>query len=218
MPCTAGSVPGVGMSLGLVQGSWVIGTYIDKDENDTLIIGSLPSESTARAQGSGFRDPSGIHPRANTVDTPNMARSIDFKDDTSYTQKRALNVEKIPVATPAKCASLDSSGADSYYENKSYGMLKPSDVIRPKYPANKVYKTEGGHCVEYDDTESYERISETLSEDIKFWLPYIVIDNIDVKTEPDRNFVKIELRFRITEQGANQQIIIFYDSAGSTIE
>jgi phage baseplate assembly protein W len=68
------------------------------------------------------------------------------------------------------------------------------------------------------DIDLDERISETLSEDIKFWLPYIVIDNIDVKTEPDRNFVKIELRFRITEQGANQQIIIFYDSAGSTIE
>ena len=63
-----------------------------------------------------------------------------------------------------------------------------------------------------------ERISDTLSEDIKFWLPYIVIDNIDVQTEPDRNFVKIELRFRVTEQGANQQIIVFYDSAGSTIE
>ena len=68
------------------------------------------------------------------------------------------------------------------------------------------------------DIDLDERISETLSEDIKFWLPYIVIDNIDVKTEPDRNFVKIELSFRITEQGANQQIIIFYDSSGSTIE
>ena len=68
------------------------------------------------------------------------------------------------------------------------------------------------------DIDLEERISETLSEDIKFWLPYIVIDNIDVQTEPDRNFVKIELRFRVTEQGANQQIIIFYDSAGSTIE
>lgn len=68
------------------------------------------------------------------------------------------------------------------------------------------------------DINLEERISETLSEDIKFWLPYIVIDNIDVQTEPDRNFVKIELRFRVTEQGANQQIIIFYDSAGSTIE
>jgi phage baseplate assembly protein W len=62
------------------------------------------------------------------------------------------------------------------------------------------------------------RISDTLSEDIKFWLPYIVIDKIDVQTEPDRNFVKIQLRFRVTEQGANQQIIVFYDSAGSTIE
>ena len=68
------------------------------------------------------------------------------------------------------------------------------------------------------DINLEERISETLSEDIKFWLPYIVIDNMDVQTEPDRNFVKIELRFRVTEQGANQQIIIFYDSAGSTIE
>ena len=62
------------------------------------------------------------------------------------------------------------------------------------------------------------RISDTLSEDIKFWLPYIVIDKIDVQSEPDRNFVKIQLRFRVTEQGANQQIIVFYDSAGSTIE
>ena len=68
------------------------------------------------------------------------------------------------------------------------------------------------------DLNLNDRISETLSEDIKFWLPYIVIDNIDVQTEPDRNFVKIQLRFRVTEQGANQQITVFYDSAGSTIE
>jgi hypothetical protein len=163
MPCTAGSVPGVGMSLGLVQGSWVVGMYIDKDENDTLIMGSLPSESTARPSGTGFQDPEGIHPRANTIDTPNIARSVDFEDDTVFTNKRSLFIEKIPVATPARCESLDSSGSDSYYENKSYDLLKPIDVIQPKYPANKVHKTEGGHCIEYDDTESYERISETHS-------------------------------------------------------
>lgn len=68
------------------------------------------------------------------------------------------------------------------------------------------------------DLNLNERISETLSEDIKFWLPYIVIDNIGIETNPDRNFVRIELSFRITEQGANQQIILFIDSAGSTIE
>ena len=68
------------------------------------------------------------------------------------------------------------------------------------------------------DSNLNERVSQTLSEDIKFWLPYIVIDNIDIETEPDRNFLRIELRFRVTEQGANQQIILFVDSAGSTIE
>ena len=51
-----------------------------------------------------------------------------------------------------------------------------------------------------------------------FKLPYIVIDNIGIETNPDRNFVRIELRFRVTEQGANQQIILFIDSAGSSIE
>ena len=68
------------------------------------------------------------------------------------------------------------------------------------------------------DLNLSDRISETLSKDIKFWLPYIVIDNIDIETEPDRNFVRIKLRFRVTEQGANRQIIIFVDSAGSVIE
>ena len=68
------------------------------------------------------------------------------------------------------------------------------------------------------DINLEDRISETLSEDIKFWLPYIVIDNIDIETNPDRNFVRIQLRFRVTEQGANRQIIVFYDSAGTTIE
>ena len=63
-----------------------------------------------------------------------------------------------------------------------------------------------------------ERISKTLSDDIKFWLPYIVIDNISIDTNPDRNSVKIQLRFRVTEQGANEQIILFIDSEGAYLE
>ena len=62
------------------------------------------------------------------------------------------------------------------------------------------------------------KMADTLTEDINFWLPYIVIDNIDVDSNQDRNSVRIELRFRVTEQGANQQIIIFVDSEGAVIE
>jgi len=57
-------------------------------------------------------------------------------------------------------------------------------------------------------------MEDSLNADIKYWLPYIVIDNILVDIEEDKNYISISLKFRVTEQGANQQIIMFIDSAG----
>lgn len=68
------------------------------------------------------------------------------------------------------------------------------------------------------DVNINNRLSDTIREDIAFWLPYIVIDNIDIQSNIDRNSVRIELSFRVTEQGANQQIIIFVDSEGAVIQ
>ena len=45
---------------------------------------------------------------------------------------------------------------------------------------------------------------------------YIVIDKLTVTPDFDRNYVNISLDFKVTEQGANQQITIFVDSAGTT--
>jgi hypothetical protein len=61
-----------------------------------------------------------------------------------------------------------------------------------------------------------DNLSQSLTDDINFWLPYIIIDNINIDAQPDNNYVRIELSFRVTEQGANQQIILFIDSAGTT--
>jgi len=60
-------------------------------------------------------------------------------------------------------------------------------------------------------------LEQSLRDDIGFWLPYIVIDDILIQPDFDRNLVRIELSFRVTKQGANTQIIIFVDSAGNTI-
>jgi len=57
-------------------------------------------------------------------------------------------------------------------------------------------------------------IDESLREDIGFWLPYIVIEDISVDIDFDRHRVNIELSFRVTEQGANTRIMIFVDAAG----
>ena len=60
-------------------------------------------------------------------------------------------------------------------------------------------------------------LEQSLRDDIGFWLPYILIDDILIQPDFDRNLVRIELSFRVTKQGANTQIIIFVDSAGNTI-
>ncbi len=51
-------------------------------------------------------------------------------------------------------------------------------------------------------------LETSLTEDIGFWLPYILLDGVEVNTEPDYNRVSIKIRFRVTEQGANQTIIL----------
>jgi phage baseplate assembly protein W len=133
---------------------------------------------------------------------------IDFKKDV------AVGI-KLPFGKPNGLFTQSYTTEEQAVSNLK-NLLLTRKGERPFQPlfGSDVYS----QLFENIDINLDEKISDTLSEDIKFWLPYIVIDKIDVQTEPDRNFVKIQLRFRVTEQGANQQIIVFYDSAGSTIE
>jgi len=64
-----------------------------------------------------------------------------------------------------------------------------------------------------------QKLEKGILDDVNFWLPYIIIDEVNVSPDEDRNFVGISLNFRVTEQGANEQIILYVDSAGTaTIE
>jgi phage baseplate assembly protein W len=60
------------------------------------------------------------------------------------------------------------------------------------------------------------RVDEVLREDIGLWLPYIVIDKIETDLDYDRHMVRINMRFRITEQGANQELTFTIDPVGLT--
>ena len=133
---------------------------------------------------------------------------IDFKKDV------AVGI-KLPFGKPNGLFTQSYTTEEQAVSNLK-NLLLTRKGERPFQPlfGSDVYS----QLFENIDINLEDRISETLSEDIKFWLPYIVIDNIDIETNPDRNFVRIQLRFRVTEQGANRQIIVFYDSAGTTIE
>ena len=133
---------------------------------------------------------------------------IDFKPDV------AVGV-KLPFGKPKGLFAQSFTTEEQAVSNLK-NLLLTRKGERPFQPlfGSDVYQ----QLFENIDINLEDRVSQTLSKDIKFWLPYIVIDNIDIKTEPDKNFLRIQLRFRVTEQGANQQIILFVDSAGSTIE
>lgn len=159
MPVTSASTSGVGQTIGLVQGSWVFGTFIDgPNEQEALILGSLPGESTQPSQdGEGFKDPNAIYPKANAPDTPKSATN---NNSSVYNNRLAQRVTDIPIATQPKLSSLSD---EEKPEDKSVSLPDPKTYYQPQYPYNNVTQTEAGHTIEYDDTPGYERISHTHS-------------------------------------------------------
>lgn len=158
MPVTEASVPGVGSTIGLVQGSWVVGFFSDPDESEAVIIGSLPTESTRVEGDVGFKDPDNVHPRRNGIDTPFIATS-DYEEDSTFRIKESNHITSIPTATPPFLTTLDTATVDT--EPKSYDLPDPLETVQPVYPHNHVKKSESGHTHEVDDTAGFERIATT---------------------------------------------------------
>lgn len=63
-------------------------------------------------------------------------------------------------------------------------------------------------------------LSNQLLEDINFWLPYIIVDDLDVNLNADNQpggfgyMISIKLSYRASKQGANQVINIIVNQGG----
>jgi phage baseplate assembly protein W len=66
--------------------------------------------------------------------------------------------------------------------------------------------------IELDTKESLE---SSIREDIKYWLPYIIVSELVVITEEDLNRVQISLSVKVTNTGANTNIIIYVTNQGN---
>jgi phage baseplate assembly protein W len=131
---------------------------------------------------------------------------IDFKKDV------AVGVQ-LPFGKNKGLFSLSYTTEEQAISNLKNLLLtrKGERPFQPQFGSD-VYSL----MFEQMDIDLPNKLSAQLGEDIEFWLPYIVIDDIVVEPDFDRNFVSISLSFRVTEDGANQQIIMFIDSAGTT--
>ena len=147
------SVSGIGISpTGLLQGSHVFGFFRDGKEGQMpVILGSfagIPNQKNPA--DSGFSDPDGKYPLeeetpyGNSVvgesDVSRLARGE--KTEETIVQYKKDNVTKdIPIAN-----------------EESVKWSEPETPYKAEYPHNKVFQTESGHVVEFDDTPGAERI------------------------------------------------------------
>ena len=75
------SISGIGKSpTGIVEGSWVMGFFLDGEEaQNPMILGTIPSMSASLPDTTkGFNDPNGVYPqKANESDVNQLARGIN---------------------------------------------------------------------------------------------------------------------------------------------
>jgi len=61
---------------------------------------------------------------------------------------------------------------------------------------------------ENNTIDAREILTDTLTEDIEYWLPYITVNDVELISSPDMHSLTIRLHFRITTVGANLVINI----------
>ena len=176
LPPMSPGTSGVGGPVtGLVEGTWVIGFFIDEGHyQKPMVLGAIPGIPTELAEeGKGFNDPNQNYPR-NSVglheigepDTSYLARGKKAESHTTLKKKRATRVENVHIARPFQTvfdvADDGTPGVDyglkTWNEPHPRGTKSDADPYPSKYPFNHVFESEMGSVLELDDTPGGERI------------------------------------------------------------
>ena len=172
---------------GLVEGTWVVGFWLDgKDMQRPIILGSLagmpyyhgnpdegfndPNQTTRdkmqdfRPTDSGTIETQSVYPsRIDEPDVNRLARNdgtITRKNDDGSEEDIDYN-HSVPT-TKDNNAKLNVSTAfgASWSEPLSYNTIAGVKRYNTTYPKNHVHESESGHIKEIDDSKGAERIHE----------------------------------------------------------
>jgi hypothetical protein len=216
------SVNGLGFSpTGIVEGSWVIGFFIDGDRaQEPVIMGTLPGiPSEFSDPENGFNDPTGTYPKSiDDSDVNTAAREDTCADHPSRSKKNANRINDngdpilYPTATPPKLETVAPDKADSYYRKKFWKEKPAADDVDSWYPYNHVRETESGHLEEFDDTPdgrryhrfhpsgSYEEIINDGTRSIK-----IIGDDNEIVIQGKNMYIGGDLN--VTVEGTKRELV-----------
>ena len=166
-PITSATVSGVGQTpLGMVEGTWVIGFFMDgADAQQPTIIGTLPGVPDKLPAALGFEDPNSNYPKYKETDVNRLAVGDDDNPHSTLTLRKADRTTNVGnadfYATDMNLLDVNNSAVqENLPEDDGTNFSEPQIPYAAQYPNNHVYETEGGHIKEFDDTPGEERIHE----------------------------------------------------------
>jgi len=164
IPVTSASISGVGTSpTGLVEGSWVIGFYMDGQLAQVpMILGSFHGVNGDSNQGAGFDDPYSVYPLTKGIPDTSFFAQGDVYLDHPTTKERVENrITSVPMSAIRKTDSVSDDLDSAEYETPTWDQPQLHAITTPPlYPYNHVKTTESGHVFEVDDTVGARRIHE----------------------------------------------------------
>ena len=177
MPTTTPSMHGLGETPHfLVQGSWVMGFFRDKELQQPVVMGSLPGYNTASPDKTiGFNDPDGFYPnKTGYNDMSMLGRAASAEGHKSLELRRRKRQTGIPIANRPNVGNV-SDTATNYQpgveplhpatgkslapeKRSTYDEPPPRNSAPSFYPFNHVHESESGHVHEIDDTPGGSRL------------------------------------------------------------
>ena len=129
MPTTSPANSGLGTSPSfIVEGSWVVGFFMDVERQQPIIMGTLPGVPNQEVDSSkGYNDPNGTYP---------LSHYLNESDVNKLARGDSTRLVKIPDTETGE----------------------PANPYNAVYPKNHVFESESGHVIEIDDTTDAERI------------------------------------------------------------
>ena len=164
-PTNDTSMQGVGQFNTILNGTWVVGFFMDANEmQNPVVMGTLKGKPSYKDNRFGYSDPNDVYPQQKNSfsghgtnkdnqdfttdpqfiesDVNRLARNETDLSHTVLTTKEETRTQEVPIA------------------NSEETFDEPASTYATVYPNNNVKETSSGHIKEYDDTTDAERIHE----------------------------------------------------------
>lgn len=179
-PTNDTSMQGTGEFSQILQGTWVLGFFLDAEEKQQpVVMGTIKGKPSKGYPftGKGFFDPDKVNPQilkwsGHGTDKDNNRYNSDTQFIESDVNRLAKNEKDLQhkileQKEDARTKAVLIANGESSDNNKNIIANKywdePSSTYAAVYPHNSVRETYGKHIKEYDDTEGFRRIHEMHS-------------------------------------------------------